>query len=165
MQRQRKCALCPLYFREAENIGQWRCRYHSRPLGRTTDGLTPRRYECCGGPMQSAGCVECDHVEDKTEYGNGASPLLLVPRFFLNSSQTVTRAPIATSVLFTPDVKAELRNEIWQHREFRDPADVRPRPEDAEPGTTDEDYVQEYTFSNAPLLVLRVNHYRLPCSQ
>lgn len=164
MQRQRKCALCPLYFRESENIGQWRCRYHSRRL-RRSDGSSPQRYECCDGTVQSAGCVECDHVEDRNEYADGASPLLLVPRFFLNSSQAVTRAPILASVLFAPDVKAELGNGIWQHRDFRDPADIRPSAEDAEPGTTDEDYVREYTFRNDPLLVLRVNHFRLPCSQ
>lgn len=57
----KRCAHCPLRFRQAENIGQFQCRLHPGVL--TFDyGRHDDYYSCCGGDTNSIGCREADHI-------------------------------------------------------------------------------------------------------
>lgn len=160
MQRQRKCVLCALQYRESDNIGQWRCRYHTANLA-YVENSPVKRYLCCRKPIGSAGCVACDHTEEQSTYA-GPTPLLLVPRFFLQSRETVTRPPIAASVLAVTDVAESLECPMWTHVEFRDPADIRPHEEEPGPKGDTESRMRQHILLDNPVLVLRANHFRLP---
>lgn len=164
MQRQRKCALCAVFYHERNNVGQWRCRYHTGLLAQSAGNVHVKRYLCCNRPNGSAGCVACDHTEDSSTYA-GPTPLLLVPRFFLQASETVARAPIAASVLAVPNIAEALECPMWTHVDFRDADDIIPPEENPGPKGDKETRMRKLILSDSPVLVLRANHFRLPLNQ
>lgn len=86
-QRWRCCVRCGARYREADNLGQWRCRQHMRTVYDVNERhpLTGRAYEdahgrslwrCCERPLlgrqdpraSENGCVPADHTEHDTRY-------------------------------------------------------------------------------------------------
>ena len=62
----KRCAHCPLRFRQAENIGQFQCRLHPGVL-RFDFYRHGDYYSCCGGASDSVGCREADHIARDAE--------------------------------------------------------------------------------------------------
>lgn len=65
LQRLRSCVRCGQTYREANNLGTWRCRgYHAMQAFHTAHQTN---YACCGRTTGAPGCVPADHT-DEYEY-------------------------------------------------------------------------------------------------
>ena len=61
--------LCGHYYRERDNLGAWKCKYHPGQLvGAVCADVHAKRgtYACCGQVCTSRGCTRCDHVSTPT---------------------------------------------------------------------------------------------------
>jgi hypothetical protein len=61
----RCCVRCKRAYTEAENLGRWLCpAYHPlEAMPRTPTGA----YACCGRAVNTAGCVQADHIDDRSK--------------------------------------------------------------------------------------------------
>lgn len=62
---ERMCVRCGAFYKERDNIGQWKClRFH--PFFNWT-GPRDLTYKCCGRDVGENGCVQADHNDREME--------------------------------------------------------------------------------------------------
>jgi hypothetical protein len=89
-----QCDRCRVFFRECNNIGQWKCLCHTLPFNYNSDGIFHRKgqWDCCGRPMyelmpSTNGCTPCDHlpVMEKTGQVVAQQPVLLIKKTIIDN--------------------------------------------------------------------------------
>jgi len=72
---QRRCVRCDKAYRERRNIGSWSCRAYHPGVHYLTTHQT--KFACCGGALDSIGCVPADHTDyyEFQEWENVSEPV------------------------------------------------------------------------------------------